>query len=66
MDGFLLALRDVAIANGMSHIAEKAQLGRQSLYKTLSETGNPQVITLLSLLSAIKLRIVIKAVGKTA
>src|SRR5262245_40013511 len=39
---FLLALRHVAEAKGMSSVAAKAQLNRESLYRMLSERGNPQ------------------------
>ena len=37
-----MALRDVARADGFSQLAEKAQVGRESLYKTLSKAGNPR------------------------
>lgn len=50
---FLLALKNVAEAQGgISSLAEKAHLGRESLYKTLSSKGNPKWTTLLSLISA--------------
>lgn len=54
---FLLALRDVAKAYGFGNLAEKAQLGRESLYKTLSAEGNPKVSTLLALLKAMGFRL---------
>jgi len=39
---FLLALRNVAEANGgMAAVADKAHLNRESLYRTLSRRGNP-------------------------
>ncbi len=60
---FLLALRDVARAYGVGEVAEKAQLGRESLYKTLSSDGNPKLATLRSLLKAMGLKITIE-VGK--
>ncbi len=61
---FLLALRDVAKAYGVvGEVAEKAQLGRESLYKTLSSDGNPKLATLRSLLKAMGLKITIE-VGK--
>ena len=41
---FLLALRNVAQAHGgMSTVAEKAHLNRESLYKMLSKKGNPEI-----------------------
>ena len=38
---FLLALRDVAQARGMSKLAARSKLNRESLYKMLSKRGNP-------------------------
>jgi probable addiction module antidote protein len=43
---FLLAIRDVIGATvGMSRMAERTGMSRESLYKALSETGNPQLRT---------------------
>lgn len=63
---FLLALRDVAKAYGFSTLAEKANLGRESLYKALSENGNPKLITLLSLLNAMGLKLFIEVNKKAS
>ena len=42
IDGFLEALRNVVEAyGGMTKLAEKSSKGRNSLYKTISGTGNP-------------------------
>ena len=42
IDGFLEALRNVVEAHGgMTKLSEKASKGRNSLYKTISNTGNP-------------------------
>jgi probable addiction module antidote protein len=50
----LLALRNVVEANGgFAVVAEKADLGRESLYKTLSLNGNPQLKTLTALFHAL-------------
>ena len=55
---FLLALRNVAEAQGgIAHLAEKAHVGRESLYKTLSEKGNPKWQTLVSLIIALGLNL---------
>src|SRR4051812_47380895 len=54
---FLLALRDVARAHGFSEVAERADLGRESLYKALSGDGNPRLSTLRSLLKALGLKL---------
>ena len=56
---FLLALRDVADARGMSTLAAKAQLNRESLYRMLSEHGNPQLDSLTALLDALDLRLAV-------
>ena len=43
----LAALRDVAESQGgMAMIARRTGLGRESLYKSLSENGNPKLSTL--------------------
>jgi probable addiction module antidote protein len=55
---FLLALRNVAEAQGgMTKLAQKAHLGRESLYKTLSPAGNPEFRTLLAIVEALGLRL---------
>lgn len=42
IDGFLEALRNVVEAQGgMTTLAKKSTKGRESLYKTISKTGNP-------------------------
>lgn len=55
---FLVAIRNVAEAHGgMARLAKKANLGRESLYKTLSGTGNPKWHTLVSLIIALGLNL---------
>ena len=56
---FLLALRDVADARGMSTLAAKAKLNRENLYRMLSEHGNPQLDSLTALLDALDLRLAV-------
>jgi probable addiction module antidote protein len=56
---FLLALRNVAEAKGMSVLATKAQLNRENLYRMLSESGNPQLDSLAALLDALDLRLAV-------
>ncbi len=43
---FLVALGDVAKIKGMSKVAKKAGLNRESLYKSLKKTGNPKFSTI--------------------
>ncbi len=55
---FLVALRNVAEAHGgIGNLARKAGMGRESLYKTLSEKGNPKWHTLVSLVIALGLNL---------
>ena len=51
------ALGDVARSKGMTAVAAKAGLGRESLYKALSRDGNPGFATVLSVLEALGLRL---------
>jgi probable addiction module antidote protein len=55
---FLVAFRNVVEAQGgMGALAKKAHVGRESLYKTLSEAGNPKWHTLVSLCVAMGLNL---------
>jgi probable addiction module antidote protein len=47
----------VARAKGMAAIARKTGLGRQSLYKALSESGNPEFSTVVKVLAAVGIKI---------
>ena len=50
---FLLALRDVADAQGgIGDLAKRTDLNRESLYRTLSKRGNPRLSGLKSVLEA--------------
>lgn len=50
---FLLALRDLARANGgMAALSRKAGLNREALHQTLSKRGNPTLAKMESLLDA--------------
>lgn len=57
---FLLALRNVAEAHGMKQIAEGADLNRESMYRMLSEKGNPQLSSLTAVLHQMGLRLAIE------
>ena len=54
---FLLALRNIAKAYGFADVATMTGLGRESLYKSLSASGNPRLKTLQTLLHAMGLRL---------
>lgn len=58
---FLLTMRDVAEAHGgMSAVAKKAHINRESLYRMLSKKGNPELQSVLNLLHVIGLKISIE------
>jgi probable addiction module antidote protein len=62
---FLLALRNVAEAHGgMTSVAGKARLNRENLYRMLSEKGNPEIKSVLSLLQSMGLKLTIEARSK--
>ncbi len=55
---FLLALKDVAnVHGGIGKLAEVAELNRESMYRMLSEDGNPRVSSLNAVLHALGLRL---------
>ena len=58
-DGVLIraALNDIARAQGMTQIARDTGLGRESLYKALSNTGNPEFATIMKVMKALGLRL---------
>lgn len=51
------ALGDIARAKGMTQVARKAGLGRESLYKALSPNGNPELATVLRVIEALGLKL---------
>ena len=55
------ALGDIARAKGMTKIAKKAGLGRESLYKALSPEGNPEFATILKVIRSLGLKLHIEA-----
>ena len=58
------ALGDIARAKGMSQVARDAGLGRESLYKSLSLSGNPELATVLKVISALGLELHVTAVDE--
>jgi probable addiction module antidote protein len=55
--GIVRALGDIARAKGMSQVARDAGLSRESLYKALSENGNPSFSTVLKVARALGVRL---------
>ncbi|MBF0462024.1 MAG: putative addiction module antidote protein [Magnetococcales bacterium] len=61
---FAAALKHVAEARGGVALLSKAtQLNRETLYRTLSEEGNPRLDTLAKVLGAMGLRLGVVPVG---
>ena len=57
---FLLALKDIVDANtSMSQLAQATNRNRESLYKTLSAKGNPQLNSIRSILSNLGFKLVV-------
>lgn len=54
-------LGDIARAKGMTEIARKTGLGRESLYKALSPEGNPEFATILKVVRSLGLSLHAKA-----
>jgi probable addiction module antidote protein len=64
---FKKALKDVADAQlgGITALSRDVDLNRQSLYRTLSEDGNPRLNTLVKILDALGLRIAVSIKGSS-
>ncbi|MBK3398020.1 MULTISPECIES: addiction module antidote protein [Methylobacterium] len=56
------ALGDVARAQGMTQIAKETGLSRETLYRTLSDKGNPQLATLMAVLKSLGLKLTVAPV----
>lgn len=54
-----LALGDIAKAKGMSDIAKQVGVNRQSLYKSLSEDGNPAYDTIAKIIAAMGMKLTV-------
>lgn len=59
---YLAALRQVVEARGgIKEVAEKTQLSKETLYRTLSSRGNPTIKTLTAVLRATGLKMAVSA-----
>ncbi|MDH5736766.1 MAG: putative addiction module antidote protein [Gammaproteobacteria bacterium] len=56
-EAFLMAVRDVAKAQGISKVAAQAGLGRESLYKALKPGAQPRFDTVRRLLDALGVKL---------
>lgn len=50
-------LGDIARSKGMTDLARRTGLGRESLYKALSPNGNPEFATVLKVVRALGIRL---------
>lgn len=57
----LIALRQVAKAHGMAEVARNASLGEKTLFKSLSDDGNPTLDTMNRILHSVGLRLSVAA-----
>ena len=51
------ALGDIARAKGMTQLARETGLGRESHYKALSPSGNPEFATVMKVVAALGLKL---------
>jgi probable addiction module antidote protein len=57
----LIALRQLAQAQGIAKVAKAAGIERESLYRALSIRGNPRLSTLVAVTKAIGLKLTVEA-----
>lgn len=58
------ALGDIAKARGMTMIAKRAGLSRESLYKALSQDGNPEFATVMKVMKALGIQLSAEKAGQ--
>lgn len=56
-DLFLVAVRDVARARGMTQLAKDTGLGRESLYKALTPGAKPRYDTMLKIMHGLGVKL---------
>lgn len=54
-----VALGDIARAKGMTELARKTGLSRESLYRALSPEGNPEMATIMKVIGALGLHLTV-------
>ena len=58
---FLMAIKDVARARGMTQLARDSGIGRESLYKALAPGAHPRYETIAKVCGALGVRLVAQA-----
>ena len=62
----MLALRSISKAfGGVQEVARQAEVNAHTIYRTLSEQGNPELKTLAAILKAMGMRISIQPIGRS-
>lgn len=56
----LIALRQVAKAHGITEVAQRANIERESLYRALSPKGNPRFSTIMAITKALGLTLTVE------
>ena len=56
---FLLALKNVVEAYGVTKLSKKTKLNRVNMYRMLSKSGNPELKSLQKILDSLNLKIVL-------
>jgi probable addiction module antidote protein len=59
----LLAVKNIARARGMTELAKSTGLGRESLYKALSEGAKPRYDTVLKVMRGLGVKLHVVAIG---
>lgn len=66
VEAFLMALRDVAQAQGgISKLAKTTHLNRQNLYRALSNRGNPRIETIGTILHGLGFKLAIQSLNNS-
>ncbi|MBT4837559.1 MAG: putative addiction module antidote protein [Methylococcales bacterium] len=60
--GLIQGLNHLAKSKSMTNLAKQAGLNRQSLYRTLSENGNPKLQTIDKIITALGYKLTIEKV----
>ena len=64
VEAFLMALRDVAEAQGgITRLAKRTHLNRQNLYRALSSHGNPKLETIGTILHGLGFKLSIQSLN---
>ncbi|TWT44961.1 hypothetical protein RAS1_13810 [Phycisphaerae bacterium RAS1] len=61
----LIALRQLAKAQGVARVAKKARIERESLYRALSPNGNPRFSTIMAITKALGLTLTVEPAHST-